>query len=91
MSVHVAKVVGELFAAVDLLQLNGILSVSEAHKESERICKRAAIKGVFIATTTPFGEPLHNEVRLHWAGARGHQINRVYPAYNLAPRTKARR
>lgn len=91
MSIYAAKEIGRLFEAVDLLQVNGLLSPSEARQECQRICKRATKLGVGVATTDTLGRPLDNAVRVHWMGSRGTQRNRVYPAFNLAHEKGSRR
>jgi hypothetical protein len=91
MSVYAAKEIGRLFAAVDLLQVNGLLSPSEARQECLRVCKRAAKLGVGVATTDVTGKPLDNAVRVHWMDSRGVQRNRLYPAFNLAHEKGSRR
>jgi hypothetical protein len=82
-SVHIAKQVGQALAAVDVLDLNGIIGIGESSALYRQIRKRAERYGVGVSTRSVAMQPLQNQVRVHWCGSRGQQCNRYYPAFNM--------
>lgn len=81
MSVHSAKVVGRMFESINLLQVNSLISEVEAKRAMTRLTKLARGLGVGIAITSPSGERLFRQIRVHWESSNGHQCNRIYPRY----------
>jgi hypothetical protein len=82
-STHAAKEIGELLSAVDHLRLNGFLGHTEALNICHRIRRVAEKHGLGISMRSVTMQPLQHQVRVHWCGSRGQQINRYYSAFNM--------
>lgn len=80
MSIHVARALGKAFEAINYLQVNGLLSDTEARKAMKRLGERARKNGVDVAITNPAGERLFRQIRIYWT-ARGKRIDQYYPNY----------
>jgi hypothetical protein len=78
-SLAAAREVGRAFDAIDYLQLTGLITDNDARQAMKRLRKRAERLGVFIAITSPMGERLFRQIRVHWGSRDGRQINRYYP------------
>lgn len=80
MSLQAASAVGEAWEALSLLTVIGILKPREYKAALARLEERARKNGVIISHVDPFGRELfHTQIRVHWCGVRGTQVNRYYP------------
>lgn len=79
MMLCVAKEIGRMYESIELLQLNGLINDREARRAMRGLVRKASRCGVGLAYTGPDGQRLLRQIRVHWVGSRGQQINRYYP------------